>query len=310
MPDRSSLPRIDRYARLAIGHEERLTGYVEASHGCRHRCRHCPIPASYDGRYRITGAEVVMADIAQQVEAGAAHITFGDPDFLNAPRYSLGLLGRAHAEFPQLTFDLTVKVSHILDHASIWTDIAEQGVLFAVSAFETTNNRVLAILDKGHDATGMSRATDIMRSAGIALRPSWMPFTPWTEPEDITDILFFLRDHELLASTDPVQLSIRLLVPEGSLLADRPEMGPYDPQAMTYTWAYASSEVDEQQRRLAEIAEAGVGRPTLETLALMWEAMTAESMPAISEQTLPRLTESWFCCAEPTQAQFLTISRN
>jgi radical SAM superfamily enzyme YgiQ (UPF0313 family) len=307
VPDRSLVPPPDRYARLAVGDEERLAGYVEASHGCRHRCRHCPIPVVYDGRYRITGAEIVIDDLAQQVESGATHITFGDPDFLNAPRYSLDLLRAAHGRFPHLTFDVTVKVSHILEQAAIWEEVAELGVVFVVSAFETTNDRILTILDKGHTAADMARAVQIMTAAGIDLRPSWLPFTPWTEPQDIKEIFGFLRDHDLLATTDPVQLSIRLLVPPGSLLADRPEVDGYDEASMSYSWSYASPEVGAQQRRLATIAESGVGRPSLDTVTAMWEAVMEEPMPSVAPRPHPRLTEPWFCCAEPTQLQLQAI---
>lgn len=305
-PSRQTLPALDRYARLAVNGEKRVAGYVEASHGCRHRCKHCPIPAVYDGRYRITGADVVLSDIGQQVDAGAAHISFGDPDFLNAPHYSLDVLSSAHQRFPDVTFDLTVKVSHILDHSSIWPQVARQGVLFVVSAFETTNDRVLAILDKGHTASDMSGAVGIMESSGIDIRPSWLPFTPWTEPRDIASILRFLHAHDLMDTVDPVQLSIRLLVPPGSLLADRPEIGVYDPVALSHTWS-SSPEVDALQRQLAIMAEAGAGQPALATLAEMWELVTDQPMPRITDRNRPRLTEPWFCCAEPTTSQIQTI---
>jgi hypothetical protein len=121
-PARHLLPPLDRYAHLAIGDDHRLVGYVEASHGCRHRCTHCPVPTVYDGRYRVTGDETVLADVAQLVDAGARHITFGDPDFLNAPAYARRVLESVHSAFPDLTFDVTVKVEHILDHADLLPD--------------------------------------------------------------------------------------------------------------------------------------------------------------------------------------------
>ncbi|HKZ18495.1 MAG TPA: radical SAM protein [Acidimicrobiia bacterium] len=307
LPNRDGLPKLDRYGQLATAESQKLAGYVEASHGCRHRCRHCPIPAVYDGRYRVTGADVVLSDIESQVAAGARHITFGDPDFLNAPRYSLDLLRAAHEHFPAVTFDLTVKVSHILQHEKVWPEVADLGVVFVVSAFETTNERVLRILDKGHTAADMDQAVRIMGKAGIDLRPSWLPFTPWTEVSDVGSILQFLHRHDLADTVDPVQLSIRLLVPRGSLLADRPEMGEYDPVSLTHVWS-ASEAVDAQQRALAAIAESGAGRPALQTLARMWEFVFSEPMPATTDRGRPHLTESWFCCAEPTRTQLLSVS--
>ena len=96
LPARDLLPPLERYAHLAIDGEERLVGYVEASHGCVHRCRHCPVPAVYDGRIRIVGQDVVLADIARLVAIGARHITFGDPDFLNGVRHSLRIVRAMH----------------------------------------------------------------------------------------------------------------------------------------------------------------------------------------------------------------------
>jgi len=307
VPDRSGLQPLTSYARLAGRGQERVAGYVEASHGCRHRCRHCPIPAVYDGRYRITGLETVTADVGQLVAMGAEHITFGDPDFLNAPRYSLDVLRAVHKSHPTLSFDVTVKVSHILDHQGLWPELAGLGVVMVVSAFETTNNRILAILDKGHTARQMAEAVAVVRSAGIEIRPSWMPFTPWTEPGDLSDILEFLARHELLDAIDPVQLSIRLLVPKGSLLADRPEMGEYDSELLTYRWLSPRPEEDKLQAKVAQLAEAGAGVHPLDTLRSIWELVIDRPFPRPSDRDPLRLTEPWFCCAEPTSRQLANL---
>ena len=149
-PARELLPPIDRYARLAVDGEERLAGYVEASHGCVHKCRHCPVPVVYDGRIRIVGADTVLDDIARLVDAGARHITFGDPDFLNGWRHSRKVVRAMHARFPDLTFDCTTKVEHILEHAHVWPEFADAGCLFVISAFESLNDGILERLDKGH----------------------------------------------------------------------------------------------------------------------------------------------------------------
>ncbi|HEV8076382.1 MAG TPA: CUAEP/CCAEP-tail radical SAM protein, partial [Candidatus Acidoferrum sp.] len=83
-PDRTNLPALKNYAHLVMPEgEHRLVGYTEASRGCKHLCRHCPIVPVYDGVFRIVDREVVLSDIRQQVKAGAQHITFGDPDFFN-----------------------------------------------------------------------------------------------------------------------------------------------------------------------------------------------------------------------------------
>ncbi|CAN5327877.1 CUAEP/CCAEP-tail radical SAM protein [soil metagenome] len=307
VPHRRELPSLARYARLIDDRGERQVGYVEASHGCRHRCRHCPIPAVYDGRFRSVGLDIVLADVDQLVAAGAEHITFGDPDFLNAPRYSLEVLRAANRAHPGLTSDLTVKVSPILDHRHLWPEIASLGVVMVVSAFETTNNRALEILDKGHTSADMAAAVAIVTEAGIELRPSWLPFTPWTEPNDLADILEFLAEHDMLASVDPVQLSIRLLVPQGSLLADRSEMGEYDTSKLSLEWTSPFPEVDALQKRVALLAEEGVGAPPLVTMARIWDLVIGRPFPPVSARPRPRLSEPWFCCSEPTSQQLLSV---
>ncbi len=39
---------------------------------------------------------------ARQVDAGAEHITFGDPDFFNGPAHALAIVEAVHREFPRL----------------------------------------------------------------------------------------------------------------------------------------------------------------------------------------------------------------
>jgi radical SAM superfamily enzyme YgiQ (UPF0313 family) len=110
-PDRTGLPDLSHYAHLVTGAGQQVTvGYTEASRGCKHLCRHCPIVPVYNGRFRIVQPEIVLADIRQQVAAGAEHITFGDPDFFNGPGHAIPLVTALHQEFPHLTYDVTIKV--------------------------------------------------------------------------------------------------------------------------------------------------------------------------------------------------------
>ncbi len=320
-PARHLLPPLERYARLAVDGEERLVGYVEASHGCAHRCRHCPVPVVYDGRTRLVGEDVVVADVAALVARGARHVTFGDPDFLNGPHHSLRVVRAVHERFPQLTFDCTTKVEHILAHRSVWKEMAASGCLFVVSAFECVNDDILARLDKGHTAADAAEAIAILRAHGIETRPSWLPFTPWSSLRDVADILDFVARHDMVPNVDPVQYSIRLLVPRGSLLLDDPELslGPYDPELLSYSWVSDDPRVDGLQARLASIAEeaAGTGEATGATYVRMRraaaEAVGAATFDGAEADMLasaasgagrPRLTEPWFCCAEPTAGQF------
>ncbi|HSJ29742.1 MAG TPA: CUAEP/CCAEP-tail radical SAM protein [Acidimicrobiia bacterium] len=320
VPDRSRLPELEAYGRLVVDGNERLVGYVEASHGCRHRCRHCPIPAVYDGRYRIVGADVVLADIDRQAEMGAQHITWGDPDFLNGPRHSVDLLEEVHRRHPELTHDLTIKVEHLRRHDDLLPRLAAAGTLFIVSAFESTDDRTLELLDKGHTAADMAVVVARARSLGIDIRPSWMPFVPWTVPADVVGIFRFIAENDLLGSTDPVQMSIRLLIPRGSLMLQLEEVSSvidgYDEELLTYRWSSADPRSDELQRRFAEWAEMGADRDPVDTLVAMWREAVAASGGDVAKVVRPdsvttgrpHLTESWFCCAEPTRSQSVTIS--
>ena len=115
VPRRDGMPPPERYARLGGRRRERPAGYVEASRGCLHLCRHCPIPPVYGGRFFVVPVETVLADMEQQVAAGATHVTFGDPDFLNGPgACARHRRGSARRRFPELTFDFTAKVEHLV----------------------------------------------------------------------------------------------------------------------------------------------------------------------------------------------------
>lgn len=321
LPVRKLLPPITEYTKLAVDGKEHPVGYVETTRGCVHTCRHCPVPIIYKGRIRIIDADVVLADIDQLVDQGAKHITFADPDFLNGVRHSIEIVRRLHSRHPQLTFDATIKVEHILEHVGLWNEFRDSGCLFVVSAFESVSENILDILDKGHTPADAVTAIHLLRRHGIEIRPSWMPFTPWTSPEDVRDILHFVREHDLIPNVDPVQYTIRLLVPHGSLLLNHPAMRPhlldYDHQRLSYRWEPADPQSDLLQLQLANIVEHGLTAEAsdLDTFGRLWDAVhqaaplspshgTPEFSPSASAMARPRLTEPWFCCAEPTEDQF------
>jgi hypothetical protein len=201
--------------------------------------------------------------------------------------------------------------------------LAEQGCLFVVSAYECVNDEILRYLDKGHTAAEASRATELLRTSGIEPRPSWLPFLPWTTVEDVLAITDFIVEHELVGSVDPVQLSIRLLIPRGSLMLQVPEMepylGPYDPDALSYSWTAADPRTVALQARIAGVVESrqadGVPAPEIfcdirdvvrDVLGL--ERADRDAVLANVRADVPRLTEPWFCCAEPTGLQLSTIT--
>ena len=310
VPSRSLLAPLAKYAHLERDGRRELAGYVEASRGCLHRCRHCPIPPVYGGRFVGVPREVVAADIRQLVAGGARHITFGDPDFLNGPTHALRVARELHAEFPTVTFDFTAKVEHLVRHADRLGEFRSLGCLFVVSAVESLSDRVLAYLDKGHTRADVDRALATVRAAGIAFRPTWVPFTPWTTLTDYQEILDFVEREGLIDHVDPVQYGIRLLVPPGSLLLDSPAMRPYLGElvqdAFHYRWTHPDSRMEALSTDVsALVAEAADrGEDTAETfrrvrdLADRAAGVGIDRRPpslAIDRSRPPRLTEPWFC---------------
>ena len=134
-PDRSTLPALSRYAALQMPDgSRRVVGATDATRGCKHLCRHCPIVPVYGGLFRAIPIDVVIDDVRTQAAAGAQHISFGDPDFFNGPTHARRLVERFAREFPRLTYDVTIKIEHILAHADMLTLLRDTGCLVVTSA--------------------------------------------------------------------------------------------------------------------------------------------------------------------------------
>jgi hypothetical protein len=264
----------------------------------------------YDGRVRIVQREIVLADIAQLVQMGARHITFGDPDFLNGVKHSLQIVREMHAAWPNLTFDFTAKIEHLLEYGALMPEFARLGCVFVVSAVELLNDNILAILDKGHTRADVEEALQITRRAGIPLRPSLMPFTPWSRLQDFIDIIDFVETRGLVAHVDPVQYSIRLLLPPGSPLLALPQTQPhlreFDEAKFTFLWEHPDPVMDRLQREAATCVEAAanagqdIGRTFAALRELGFRAANLRparnlDLPAPAKISPPRLTEHWFC---------------
>ena len=308
-PDRTGLPPLARYASIRLGDgTRRVTGYTEASRGCRHLCRHCPIVPVYEGRFRIVSADVVLADIRAQVEAGAEHVTFGDPDFLNGPRHAFDLARRVAREFPGLTFDVTIKVEHLLAQAGRLHELRAWGCVLVTSAVESFDDAVLARLRKGHTRADAERAIEACRAAGLALSPTFVPFTPWTTLEGYRGLLQAIVDLDLVGAVAPIQLAIRLLVPEGSRLLELQEIGrlvaPFDPATLVYPWRHPDPDVDRLQARIIDLVGRRPGAARHEIFEEAWRlahAALGQSAPAVgthparARATVPFLDEPWYC---------------
>jgi len=319
VPDRRGLPALDKYAALRMGDGSRkVVGYTEASRGCRHLCRHCPVVPVYNGQFRVVSSDVVLADVSAQIAAGAGHITFGDPDFFYGPTHALRVVTAFHAAHPTITYDVTIKVEHLLKHRALLPVLRDTGCLFVTSAVESLDDHVLARLEKGHTRQDFFDVAALCRDTRLTLAPTFVPFHPWTSIESYCDLLDTLERLELVDHVAPIQLAIRLLVPEGSRLLElddvRQRLGAFDAKTLTYKWTHGDTRVDDLQRDIA----ATVGRRLVSERRTVFEEITtlaheraglprAAVRPASERPAVPYRDEPWYCCAEPNPEQLTLV---
>ena len=305
-PWRAGLPPLARYATLQRGAVRRIAGYTEASRGCKHLCRHCPIVPVYGGRFRVVRPEVVIADIAAQVAQGAEHVTFGDPDFFNGVGHALRVVDAVARQFPGLTYDVTIKVEHLIAHADLLPRLRDTGCLFVTSAVESFDDAVLRRLEKGHTRDDVARAVALCRSAGLTLAPTFVAFTPWTTVDGYREMLDEIDRLDLVQHVAPIQLGLRLLVTAGSRLFEledlRARLGPFDPERLVYPWRHADPRVD----RMADDVAALVGRRLTAPRPEVFDAVRRRAHdgcvpapvsggPRRQRVEVPYLNEPWYC---------------
>jgi radical SAM superfamily enzyme YgiQ (UPF0313 family) len=307
-PERTLLPSLEHYSQLDYGGEKQLVGATQASRGCAHRCLHCPGTPVYNGRLRIIAPEVVHADITKLISMGARHITFEDPDFLNGIKHSLAIVRTLHEDFPEITYDFTTKIEHILFYRDLLPEFRRTGCLFVVSAIELLNNVILKVLLKGHTRADVFATVAIMRDTGLYLRPSLLPFTPWTARKDFQDLFVFLEAYDLVEEIDLIQLTIRLLLPPGSALLQEPRVmrhvTEFDQAQLCYRWRHPVPDIDALQQACSRELQSGLRRDEprtqiyrrLRDLAFQGDpSATPWRDPGTSRTKTPRLTEDWFC---------------
>jgi hypothetical protein len=268
----------------------------------------------YDGQFRVVQREVVLEDVRRQVGAGAEHVTFGDPDFFNGPGHVLPIVERLHDEFPELTYDVTIKIEHLLRHRKLLPRLRDTGCLFVTSAVEAWDDAVLEQLDKGHTRADFVEVVRLMRAVGLNLAPTFVPFTPWTTLESYGELLAAVLDLDLVDHVAPIQYGIRLLVSGNSRLLElndvRRVAGPLDPRLLVHPWRHPDRRVDElcdavltevlaAQRRgdsrrrafrgLWDLAQAALGH------RFAGAARVAELDQAAPRASVPYLTEPWYC---------------
>ena len=304
-PDRRTLPALQRYAHLHVNGHKKTVGYTEASRGCKHLCRHCPVVPVYNGSFRIVQQDVVMADVRAQVKAGAEHITFGDPDFLNGPAHARRIVEALHNEFPNVTYDVTAKVEHLLSEREFLSVLKGTGCLFVTTAVESLEDRVLGKLEKGHTRADFLALVEAARSAGLTLAPTFIPFTPWTTRAGYCDLLESLRELDLVDSVAAVQLALRLLITARSRLLELDDVqrvvGDFDQAALIYRWKHPDPEVDELAVSALKLVNEEQRRrtPRRDIFNKLWALAhgrpAPENFDLLPRAVIPYMDEPWFC---------------
>jgi radical SAM superfamily enzyme YgiQ (UPF0313 family) len=310
-PDRGDL--VTSYARLHTSAGSKLVAYTEASRGCKHLCRHCPVVPVYQGQFRVVQRDIVLDDIRQQIARGASHVTFGDPDFFNGTTHAMRIVETLHAEFPHVTYDATIKIEHLLKHRDLLAPLKETGCLFVTTAVESLDDAVLAKLEKHHTRNDFFEAVSRARDAGLALQPTFLAFTPWTTMDNYRDLLRALRDLELVESVPSLQLALRLLITSNSRLLElediRAIIAPFDRKRLIYPWTHPDPQVDALGTRLFRLVDwlQKQGQNRAQIFAAIWAEAGEEPLPEnfhlLPRALIPYMDEPWYCCAEPTEDQ-------
>ncbi|PYQ73108.1 MAG: radical SAM protein [Acidobacteria bacterium] len=266
VPDRSTLPPLSKYATLQLPDgTTRAVGYTEASRGCKHLCRHCPVVPIYNGQFRIVPPGVVLADVAAQVAGGAGHITFGDPDFFNGPTHAMRIVEALHAAHPSVSYDVTIKVEHLLRHRALLPRLAETGCALTFVAFHPwlTPESYCDLLDT---IAGLD-LVDHVAQIQLAIR-------------------LLLPEGSRLLTTPEM----------------RPHVGAFDPKTLTYRWTHPDRAVDALHQEVSTIvgmrltADRRVVFEEVSRLAHDRAGMPSPSArPFRDRATVPYLNEPWYC---------------
>ena len=250
--------------------------------------------------------------------------TSATPTSSTGPSHALRVARALHAEHPGRDVRASrPRSSTSLAHADAVRELAALGALFVVSAVESLSDRVLAALAKGHHAADVGRALAVVRAAPAcrcARRSSRS--RRGRRSADYLELCSFIRDNRLQDEVDPVQLSIRLLVPPGSLLLAAPDIAPSLGPAGS-GGAHLPVDSPRSAHGSAGGRRLGAGRSrrrsqaprprTRSRASTAWPRRVAGiDMPADKPRLRlsappPHLTEPWFCCAQPTRRQLRAV---
>ena len=218
----------------------------------------------YGGQFRIVPADVVLADIAAQVAAGAEHITFGDPDFFNGPTHAMRVVEALHAAHPDVTYDVTIKVEHLLRHRDAARPARRDRVRVRHERGRIDRRRRAARCSRR-----VTRAQDFVEAVSVcrdgepdaSCRRS-SRFTRGSRSTATAICSTRIDRLDLVDHVAPIQLAIRLLIPGGSRLLElddvRARIGPFDAATLAYPWVHTDPRVDDLHREIARLVGVSV----------------------------------------------------
>jgi len=98
--------------------------------------------------------------------------------------------------------------------------LRDTGCLFVISAVESVDDTVLEFSTKVTRAKISCTSSRLSANLAWTLHPTFVPFTPWTTLDGYLDLLDVLQEQALVENVAPIQLGIRLLIPEGSRMLE------------------------------------------------------------------------------------------
>lgn len=251
LPTRDMLPPLHKYPQKQVetmlGVTGAIVGSTEIARGCHHKCLYCSVYAAYDGKVNLINEDLVIEDVRNLVKGGMTHLTFVDADFFNAKHHGINILRKLHAEFPELTYDFTLRVDHILENKETLQEMATLNVKFVTSALEFPTQEVLDAVAKYTSLEDIEEAVSFLRGTGIKLNPTFIMFNPWIGLEDLAAFRAFVEKNDLDNIIDPIQYETRLHLYKGSPLLNTPSVQALEltEQEFHVDWKHPDPRVDE-----------------------------------------------------------------
>jgi hypothetical protein len=223
--------------------------------------RHSPVPAGPERRLvgyaEVRGAHDALDDAGRQASAGARHLTFGDPDFLDDAPQALRVAELIHERHPGLTYDVSSTVAQLLRHAGLLERLVASGCVSVTVPVVSLDDDVLTLLQTDHRRADVAAAAELCRRAGLGLDPTLVSFHPWTTRRSLLDTFRLLADLGL-GDVAPGRFTTRLDLPAGSPLLGlddvRACLGPYDPARRAWRWSHADPGIDALHHRFEVFA--------------------------------------------------------